>query len=109
MAEGKYQQSEIEETKPIEYGVKENGWTYFGNIINKRIRGIGLQISPKGQIQEGFFNIDLNGYGRAIYPSAVYYIGFFKNGKREGRGKMIYTDGFTKEGDWLADKFQEHD
>jgi hypothetical protein len=44
-----------------------------------------------------------NGYGKFGYANSVYE-GYFKNGKKEGKGKMIFWDGGTYEGDYVNDE-----
>ena len=42
-----------------------------------------------------------NGYGMYIFYSGLTYEGDWKNGKREGKGKIIYPDGAKYEGTFL--------
>jgi len=39
-----------------------------------------------------------------VIPIKVGYIGDYKDGKKEGRGKMVYENGNTYEGEWKDDK-----
>ena len=48
-----------------------------------------------------------NGYGRQIYPSGTYYIGFFKDGLRHGKGRCVYQHGTVKAGLWFKNILEE--
>lgn len=43
-----------------------------------------------------------DGFGKLIASEGVYE-GEFKDGKKHGKGKMTYTDGGTYEGEWKDD------
>ena len=46
------------------------------------------------EIQEGqFSNHKLDGYGRVFFLLGDYYVGMFKEGKREGKGKFVNAKG----------------
>ena len=41
-------------------------------------------------IHEGLFiNGKMNGYGRTFFPNGTIYIGYYKNGLKQGTGIMI--------------------
>ena len=40
-----------------------------------------------------------------FYLIGDYYIGGFKNGKRDGKGKFVYAKGQVKEGLWKDGKY----
>lgn len=55
---------------------------------NGNRHGIGICVFSIGAIYEGSFERDqICGYGRYIYSHGDYYIGEFKNGLRNGKGK----------------------
>lgn len=41
---------------------------------------------------------NFNGFAKQLHPSGNVYIGEFKNGKRHGKGKVIFTNGTVEEG-----------
>ena len=57
------------------------------------------------QIQEGqFVESKLAGFGRLIYNTGAYYVGFFKQGKFHGYGYFHFAEGGCKEGLWKEHK-----
>ena len=48
-----------------------------------------------------YVNDDYEGYGRLNLKDAGYYIGQFKSGKRNGKGKFYYLKGGSYEGDYV--------
>ncbi len=49
------------------------------------------------------FTGDPNGQGRLDWDSGAYFIGTFKNGKRQGYGKFVFNDGAVEKGYWDKD------
>jgi hypothetical protein len=45
-----------------------------------------------------------DGRGKLIYSNGSIYEGYWKDGKKQGRGRMIYGDGTVYEGEWADDK-----
>ena len=43
------------------------------------------------------------GYGRLIHPTGDMYLGAWKNDKANGRGIFSNLDGYSFEGDWVDD------
>jgi len=67
--------------------------------------GLCRQIEPTYLTEDaGTF---LHSYGRKIYSSGpkLYYQGFFKRMLFNGRGKLVYTNGISKEGLWKNGEF----
>lgn len=73
------------------------------NLFNS-IEGLG-RIQNYDFVDEGYFTANLDGYRRTVFEDGSYYIGWFKNNKREGEGKYVDKSGFTQEGQWANDQF----
>ena len=72
------------------------------------IHGVCRKVNFYGEIIEGMFlNDKLNGYGRVLFPSGVYFIGCFLDHKKHGPGKFVLVNGNIKEGEWDNGKFIE--
>jgi hypothetical protein len=53
-----------------------------------------------------YINDKEEGNGKYIWEDGKYYIGQEKNGLRNGKGTMYYSNGKIKyEGDWINDEF----
>ncbi len=85
----------------------KNGTTYEGiwngvdnaTNVTKSINGK----STKGAIVNKDFIPDTrNGYGKDVYDNG-YYEGYFKDGKRHGKGTYYWDSGSIYEGDWEHD------
>jgi hypothetical protein len=49
---------------------------------------------------------EIDGQGVATYANGDVYSGFFKRGKRQGEGKMVYAkDGSVQQGKWVDGRF----
>lgn len=46
----------------------------------------------------------MNGYGVYEWLSGAKYEGYWKNNKKEGKGKKIFDNGDVYIGDWINDK-----
>ena len=56
-------------------------------------------------IQKGeWLNNELNGLGEEILKDEYHYLGLFKNGTKNGQGKMIFQNGDQYEGDFLSNQ-----
>jgi hypothetical protein len=51
-----------------------------------------------------YFCQKVHGYGSAIYNSSITYIGYFKNGLQDGKGKETFSDGSCYKGDFKEGK-----
>ena len=58
----------------------------------------------------------MDGYGRQILKDGAYYVGFFKNDRKHGEGRMVkierergenYGDVCIEEGEWCNDVLKE--
>ena len=85
------------------------GVSYVGIISDKGELGFGTRILPddniiQGQIMDGN---KLDGHGKMFYDpqKTSYYVGEWKNGKRQGKGTLIWT-AYNYTGDWIENKMQ---
>ena len=92
--------------------IKDNQINYYGNIINKEEKN--NQIFDKdgniyfGDFQNGdFMDGKFEGFGKQYLGNGEYYIGNFKNNKRNGHG-ILYNkeDQIIYEGDFSDDKIE---
>ena len=75
----------------------KNGDKYVGQFLNGQTTENGATTIKA--IQRGCISGDCNnGYGKYNFENAVYE-GYFKNGEKEGRGKMTFWDNAIYEGD----------
>lgn len=80
---------------------------YRGMFINNSACGKGVLRTPSSTYT-GEFKDDLpDGFGTERSSNEV-FSGFFKNGKRNGQGKAIYTDGTSYDGFWKSDLMDEN-
>ena len=64
--------------------------------------------NKKPKYQGEMLNDSFNGYGIYHYPNGNYYMGFWKNGKRNGDGALYYKNGDLKyEGTFINDKSEQ--
>jgi hypothetical protein len=76
----------------------KDGDKYVGQFLNGQKTENGVTTTKA--IQRGCISGDCNnGYGKWNLENAVYE-GYFKNGKREGKGKMVFWDNSTYVGDY---------
>ena len=95
----------IEEGNTIANNEKE-GIRFEGKFKHGRPNGHGT-LSTKDKTAEGHFvNGKLNGKGKTVYSNGNYYTGEYVNGKRQGRGIFQFTDGEKYDGEWFQD--QQH-
>ena len=52
-------------------------------------------------MKETFKNGKREGEGKLIYPSGKLYVGSFKDGFIHGKGKEFFKDGYSYNGDWV--------
>jgi len=99
---GHYDQegTEVEPDGTKYVGVWKYGGKSSGTITWKDGRGY------KGDWTDIEGKADLpDGEGEMTWPDGRKYVGDFRNGKRDGGGKMNYADGHVEEGLWRDDKF----
>ena len=81
---------------------------YFGQL-KKAVEvqeGIGIAVYRNGDIYEGYWKDGKrNGKGRYIFNNKKYFIGDSKDGKWHGYGVMYFEDGNRYEGKWKDNKF----
>ena len=80
-------------------------WIYIGEVkegTDHIPHGIGIKVLSNGDIEEGYWqNGGLQGRGRDINLSGVYYIGEYKEGERNGEGTRYFSTGNKwYEGGW---------
>ena len=73
----------------------------------------GLGRECEGGIYEGqYFQDEWNGYGRRIIANGDYYLGYWKDGMRNGWGRYVYKLKDSEqlieieEGEWIDDEFK---
>ena len=89
--------------KGIEHS--DYGWSYEGEFSDDKINGNGIYHYPNGDIVEGNF---VNGKfisGSVKYSSGDKYFGSITNGNREGMGTYIWSDGDKYVGPFLQGNF----
>jgi hypothetical protein len=79
--------------------------TYTKPIITENTYSIASETQNKGECKEGDC---INGYGSFVYPDGKTYTGYWKNGKREGKGYtyekgMVINDGYWKNDEKITD------
>ena len=95
----------------------KNEIEYFGNFLNNLQNGQGQEIYNASSTFEGLFlngnkingkfiwndvqNDLFNGFGIYKWDKNKQYEGNWKNGKMNGKGKMLYSDGSFYEGDFV--------
>ena len=84
--------------------------TRTGMWVNNKQHGYGTIAEPRTNCLLYAGNIDNNtiqGLGTMIYKSGASYQGDWRNGRRHGKGRFIYSDGLTEEvGYWVHDTFK---
>ena len=71
--------------------VKKEGRIFFGEAMQGRREGKGIQFDKDGKIYEGWFEVnEKNGPGIEIYPNGNLYIGHFERGKKHGDGTFYW-------------------
>ncbi len=77
-----------------------------GNLIFPILNWInGNEIYYKDQYEGKYVNDKFEGKGKYTYITGNYYIGEFKKGKRNGKGKLYSKNGeLISEGNWVDDK-----
>jgi hypothetical protein len=82
------------------------GQLIFPNDGEPCCNGLGRE-SDLGIYEGQYIEDEWNGYGRRIIANGDYYIGFWKDGMRNGHGKYVYNrDHKVEEGEWLDDEFR---
>ena len=78
------------------------------NQLKKNGEGIEYYENGNKKYEGNFLNDEYEGYGTFFYENGDSYIGYFKNGKKEGSGIIIGPDGNIKEdGIYKDDKLIE--
>eukprot|EP00606_Chrysophyceae_sp_TOSAG23-5_P001114 GSChrysophyteH2.ASY1.ANO1.1766.1 assembled CDS len=117
-----YYEGDWERDKPHGSGIRvySNGSKFVGNLQDGEVHGDGTMFYANGDHFDGNF---LNGFpygeGKYTYSDGGYYDGEYKatkinkgtlleaplcNGKREGFGLRVFTNGSRYTGQWLDDK-----
>lgn len=82
---------------------KSSRYASFGNFLGKKLEGFGVRALSGVVIGCVFRNGKLvNGIQR--WSNGDQYIGEFKEGQRNGRGKFIWKNGTTYEGQFINDE-----
>ena len=67
-----------------------------GLFFEGEVSGFGRHIYPNNYMYEGQFVKGVKeGYGRYIYPAGYHYVGFWKNDCRHGQGQFVSENGTT--------------
>lgn len=74
--------------------------TYTQPIVTENTYSLASETQNKGECKEGDC---INGYGRFVYTDGKSFTGFWKNGKREGKG-YTYEKGMVVNGYWKNDE-----
>ena len=87
----------------IQYDSGEKYSGYFSPSWEKEI--FGIQLNPNGSKYVGLFKNGMyDGRGRIIFSKGDYFEGEFKNNKANGFGKYVNINGEIYIGNWLNDK-----
>ena len=60
-------------------------------------------------VEGQFYKDKVNGFGRVIYATGAYYIGWMRNNEKHGFGKYVLADGTVKEGTYFMDDDHDQD
>ena len=85
----------------------ENKELYYGefDVIRKMKEGRGILVTPEGSKYSGYFkNNKKNIKGKLHHYEGDIYIGEWLDDKANGKGKYIHIDGTTYDGGWKNDK-----
>ena len=94
----------------------------FGQMIDGVCTGVGKE-TEQGIYEGQYLDNEWNGFGRRIISNGDYYLGFWKDGMRNGWGYYVYntqvgkqrpglnravaeTDLVVEEGEWVDDEFK---
>ena len=81
----------------------ENTVLYEGMVKNSYFHGEGRLYSKGKLYEEGTFINGVIVSGIRYYPDYSLYSGTFRDGKREGRGRLVLRNGFFIICNWVAD------
>ena len=89
-----------------------NEYSYYGNFNNDKFDGKGLLEYNNHKLfkkYDGEFkNGNKDGFGKEIYLNGEYYLGYFKNNLKNGKGKLFNKFNSIKlESEWVDDLAQE--
>jgi hypothetical protein len=93
--------------------VYHNGRSYEGDWVDDMRQGEGIERYPNGHIYKGAFKngkkeINLvgkaEGHGEYLWQNGEKYIGEWKNGLKEGKGRWESGNGDFYDGDWKNSK-----
>jgi hypothetical protein len=78
-------------------------YIYEGEFKKGNFHGKGKKVNFDESIYEGEFEKDqYNGTGKLTSPNKKsYYLGEWKDNKRNGKGSIVYFTGYTEVGTWL--------
>ena len=86
------------------YYIDINGTLYIGFFVNNKLNGKGEKNNLDDESYEGDFMDNLEeGFGKEI-NNMFEYVGEFKKGTKEGKGKIIYK----QNGDWYEGDFSNN-
>ena len=79
------------------FGDKDTNPKYQGEVENGKPNGVGILIYPKGS--------DLGDrYSDLFTPKRIKYVGEYKDGLRNGKGTLTWTDGKKYVGEYKDDR-----
>ncbi|MFN4299146.1 MAG: hypothetical protein ACK4EX_05350 [Thermaurantimonas sp.] len=77
---------------------------YIGEVENKRPEGLGVGFYSTGGYFIGYWKEGIrHGRGEYVWKNGDRYIGEFLNDKRHGEGEYIYSNGYRYKGGWRDD------
>lgn len=106
-------QGEILDGKKNGYGkLWSKEFSYYGNFKNNKFEGEGLLEYNNNELfknYKGYFKEGRkDGFGKEIYINGEFFIGYFKNNLKNGKGKLFNKYNSIKlESEWINDLAQE--
>lgn len=85
------------------------GDTYQGEIIGDMLHGVGIYVGKDGTYIQGYFFKGFPDFKLIrVFPDCTAYHGEISDGKKNGNGIQILSDGDKITGQWLDDKMNGH-